>query len=140
MDGSRDEPGGIVPPPSAAGVRGFTLIELLVVVAVIGILVAIAVPIVTSVVQQRARLAKAEADARVLATSVSLYAVHAGRLPDALALTTATVADAQGLRGGPFLVAVPQPPQGWSAYAYTTSADGSFRISATGDGTTVRAP
>ena len=123
----------------AVNAKGFTLIELMIVVGIIGILATVAFPLYTSV-QARPRMAKAQADMRAIASAVSIYSAHMGVNPGALANLTSAVTNAQGQSAGPFLAAVPAAPSGWTAYAYTTNADSTFSVTATGDNTTITVP
>ncbi len=66
--------------------KGFTLIELLIVVAIIAILAAIAVPNFLEA-QTRAKVSRAKADIRSLATALESYAVDNNNFPPDITTT-----------------------------------------------------
>ena len=109
---------------------------------IIGILAAIAVPLYANM-QARARVAKAQADIRGMASAVTAWAAHMGTLPSVLGLLTAIATSPQNITAGPFMAAIPTPPSTvWgTAYNYAINAAlGTFTISAACDGATVSAP
>jgi hypothetical protein len=81
-----------------------------------------------------------------MAFAVSLYQAHTGTLPAALTDLTVTVSNGQGQTAGPFMNAIPTAPgngsPAWSAYsaAYSSNANGTFSLTASGDGTTITVP
>lgn len=68
--------------------RGFTLVELMVVVIIIGILVAIAIPLYSGI-QQKAKESACEANVRTISGAAAMYHAENGSFPaDVVALVT----------------------------------------------------
>lgn len=111
--------------------RGFTLIELLVVVAIIGIIVAVAVPNLLNALQ-RAKQKKSMGDMRTLALTIEAYSTDLNRypaaagyaLPSGLSLPSTPVTALQGTVTPTYLKTLPLT-DGWASwFTYSVTADG----------------
>jgi len=87
------------PSPTSRERGGFTLIELLIVVAIIAILAAIAVPNFLEA-QTRAKVSRAKADMRSIATALGAYRVDGNRYPPGYARQDGTLKNPIGTANG----------------------------------------
>ena len=112
--------------------KGFTLIELLIVVAIIGIIVAIAIPNLLNAIQ-RAKQRRTMGDIRTSATAIEAYAVDMNRYPPSagsydlpVGLTTATTVGNNMYKyvSPTYVKAIPLA-DGWNSwFLYATDTNG----------------
>jgi prepilin-type N-terminal cleavage/methylation domain-containing protein len=134
--------------PPDGNQRGFTLVELMVVIAIIGVLMAIAIPIYSNM-QARARTAKVQSDLRGLYSALVAFGAHCGDVPASgsfpvswtggnlqcpfnsgpLSMLGATVYDFSNIPVGPFYQpgSTLTPSLGWT-YTYIRIGAAQFRL------------
>ncbi len=102
--------------------RGFTLIELLIVVAIIGIIVAIAIPNLLNAIQ-RAKQKKSMGDIRTNGSAIEAYGVDWGAYPDVSSLSQANT------KLAPTYIASVPSKDGWeNRFFYATANNSSAYV------------
>lgn len=94
---------------------GFSLLELMIYIAIVGILLAVAVPNFFSYIE-KARKSTTESNLRMLESAIIMYQLHTGQLPQRLSDLVKKPSDERVAQKweGPYLKGKEIPLDGWS--------------------------